>query len=72
MHIDIEYAENNFDLGDDEERILMVDDQTYPRRRRINIQMEIESLRKLNMLHHANHDGKTDVLLIHYRQIHPG
>ena len=61
MHIDIEYAENNFDLGDDEERILMADDQTYPRRR-INIQMEIESLRKLNMLHYANYDGKTDVL----------
>jgi hypothetical protein len=54
--IDIEYAESDSDLGDDEERILMHDDLNIPsdddedeedrrRRRRINTQMEIESLR---------------------------
>ena len=43
----IEYAESNSDLGDDEERILMHDDQTYLKRgrRRNNTQMDIESLR---------------------------
>ena len=60
---DIEYAGSYPDLGDDEELILMHDDQTYLKTTWTIADQQLNgnwiSQNVLNILHHAEHGGKT-------------